>query len=713
MLRSIIVTAFRTFRWLGLGAALLLGGSVACYLGTQEPRPLARQFVPGALGFEAGADAPPPGRGAFYTRSMSMPGVVGGRQWLAANQVTGRFNFSHNLRRVFPPALYASHPEFFPWVEGARWQPAAKASDWNPDLGRQDVARHAAAVAADYFSTPVSALSFSLGTNDGILYGESPETLALTTPVKWFRGRPDYSPLVFTFMNRAAEELSRTYPQKYLGCLAYYWAENTPGFPINRQVVPFLTTDRSQGYDAAFRQQEFDLQRRWGAVAGEHAGGGPRRLGLYDYLYGYGFLIPRIQTRLLAENLRHARRAGFTDYYAEVYPNWGLDGPMPWLAAQLAQDPEQPLDGLLDEYYTRYFREAAGPMRRFFTRCEEQWMRQPGPPYWLKHYRNESQADIFPPEVCRELRALLAEAGRAARSQRVRERVQLTADAFGVTERLVRMQGAREALNRCSLHPDDWRTLAAALWEYRAARNDFQGYTAALVRRQPLAVRPFLWDDYLRHDPMPAAVVAMQTAADAAHEADAAESWVRSWGDQEITYTWLAALVARARTGRELTRNGTLWGEVQPGRTIAGLPFGVALPVEWQSKVEPAEFQRAELTGSGPRVLRISGSMDTAIFQWRPMPPGFDRYAARVAVRGRVSPGTAVMLTIGWLDRQQRHLGSQVVRLPEGVNDGWVELNLIEPPPPKAVWVGVGLRVQYQVTGDWAEARDFSLQAIP
>ncbi len=53
------------------------------------------------------------------------------------------------------------------------------------------------------------------------------------------------------------------------------------------------------------------------------------------------------------------------------------------------------------------------------------------------------------------------------------------------------------------------------------------------------------------------------------------------------------------------------------------------------------------------------------------------------------------------------------MRLPEGVNDGWVELNLIEPPPPQATWVGVGLRVQYQVAGDWAEARDFSLQAIP
>lgn len=711
------VSIFRSFRGLGLGAVAVLGGGLVWYALAHGPQPRARQFVPGALGYEAGAPAPAPGPGAFLTRAFSMPGDgQDGRRWQAANQVAGRLQFSHNLHRVFPPALSASHPEFFPLIGGARLKPAPKIIDWNPDLGREDVARHAAEVAADYFSAHPADRSFSLGTNDGLLVGESPETLALTTPVKWFRGRPDYAPLVFTFMNRAAAELGRTYPDKYLGCLAYYWAENTPGFPLNRQVVPFLTTDRSQGYDSALREQEYDLQRRWAAVAGEHAGGGPRRLGLYDYLYGGGFLIPRIHTRLLAENLRRARQAGFTDYYAEVYPNWGLDGPMPWLAAQLALDPAQPLEPLLDEYYARYFREAAGPMRAFFTRCEEQWMRQPGPGYWLKHYRNESQADIFPLAVCRELRAQLTAAAQAAKSARVRDRVALVSEAFGVTERFVAMQEAREALNRRALRPGrDWRGLVGALWDFRAARDQFESYAKSLRQRQPLALRPFLWEDYLRHDPMPGAVVAIQTAAEASGEFDAAETLVRNRGDEAITHTWLAALVSRTRTGLELVRNGGLHGPVLPARQIAGLPYGLALPAEWGSKVEPTEFQHAELTGQGPggRVLHIAGSADSALFQWCPMPQDYDRYAASVAVRGRVSPGTAVMLTIGWLDRNGKNLGSQVVRLPEGETGDWVELNIIGAPPPQAVRVGVGLRVLYQVAGDWAEARDFSLQAIP
>ena len=63
---------------------------------------------------------------------------------------------------------------------------------------------HAAAAARAHFATEPDSESFSLGVNDGLTFGESPETLALTTPVRWFRGRPDYSALVFTFMNRAA-----------------------------------------------------------------------------------------------------------------------------------------------------------------------------------------------------------------------------------------------------------------------------------------------------------------------------------------------------------------------------------------------------------------------------------------------------------------------------------------------------------------------------
>ena len=82
-------------------------------------------------------------------------------------------------------------------------------------------------------------------------------------------------------------------------------------------------------------------------------------------------------------------------------------------------------------------------------------------------------------------------------------------------------------------------------------------------------------------------------------------------------------------------------------------------------------------------------------------------------VRGRVSPGTIVSLTFAWLDGREHHVGFKSLRLPNGEWPEWVMLQQAGLPPPGAVWVGMGLRVQNQVAGDWIEARDFQLRARP
>jgi len=87
---------------------------------------------------------------------------------------------------------------------------------------------------------------------------------------------------------------------------------------VHPQVAPFLTTDRSQGYDASFKQANLSCR-----IAGRNPARG--RLGMYDYLDGFGYLIRACTQRLIAENLRHARRAGFTDYYGEASPT-GVGG---------------------------------------------------------------------------------------------------------------------------------------------------------------------------------------------------------------------------------------------------------------------------------------------------------------------------------------------------------------------------------------------------
>lgn len=706
--------------WRLNGAALCLVGAFLAAEHRDGGPEMTRAFMPGAMGREEGeaaasVAASPAG---FTTRAMYRVADDGGA-WATANGLTKSFAFSHNLSAIFPPALHAERPEFFPLVAGKRIRPDPGAYSWNPDLGREDVAVHAAEAARRHFAEHPDAESFAVGVNDGLMFGESAETLAAIGPVRWFRERPDFSNLVFGFTNRVADELARTHPDKYVGALAYYWAENVPEFRIHPQVVPFLTADRAQGYDRAFREEERALQAKWARAAdvtrGVRADAGnpgtpPRRLGLYDYLYGYGFLVPRIHTRLLAENLRQAHRAGFTDYYAEVIPNWGLDGPMPWLAAQLLLDPEQSPEILLEEYYTRYFRRAAGPMRRFFETCERQWMTQAGPAYWLKHYRNESQAALFPPRVRRALRELLDEAQRgSARDATARRRVEFVGRAFGVTERFAAMNEAREGLTRATLEAaSNWRTMTEGLSRLLAARKDFRDYTEQVLAEARPPLQAFLWEDYLRHDPASHALIAIHRAATAAGELADAEVALRATLPDELLRVWRAVSDSGEGASRQVLRDGALRGAPKPAKRIARLDYGVPMPEPWLSRAEPVQHQRSAWLAAEPRVLELTGHKETMIYQWNPV-VGEKAHFAEVQVRGRAGASTVVQLTVGWLDAQARWVGLQVLRLPEGDWPDWVTLRVAALPPPKAQWVGVGLRVQNQQRADWVQLRDFSL----
>jgi hypothetical protein len=708
--------------------AIILAGWI--FLLGREPE---RWFAPGELGYEPGAaknDEPEHRaiRGAsfrgFLTRAFSGVNRTEEQEWVWRNHLTKPLAFSHHLAAVFPPGLASIHSEFFPLVNGARLRPPYHTSFWNPDLGRADVAHHVAVTAIKYFDDHPNADSFALGVNDGLVFGESAETLDLVVPARWFRGRPDYSRLVFTFMNRAAGELARSCPNKYLGALAYYWCENAPPFAVDPHVIPFLTADRSQSYDTAFRAEEWRLQERWAAARTPNLSATPSaptvtpaiRLGLYDYLYGGGFLVPRTPIHAIAEHLGHAHEVGFTDYFAEVNPNWGLDGPMPWVVAQLLRDPEQNVDRLCAEYFRRYYQEAGAPMQQFYARCEGQWMSQPGPPYWLKHYRNESQAALFPPAVCGELHGLLREAAANANSDDVRHRVAFVADSFGVTQRFVAFDQARVELGTHVLRNTlAGETGAAILQEYFDRREDFVRYAKGITRRWPLAFFPINYDDFLRNDPAFAAALVLENGP-SRFRAGHLLSLGSLAESSEISFVDAVEAAKAVHRGerREILPNGSMEGALQKGITIAGLAYGIDLPPPWHSQVEPVQHHVGAVTKTaargGVQGLRISGAENTTVFQWVPITVG-KLYMAAVHVRGLVSSSDAVTLTLGWLDAQQHPVGNvRVMRLPDGSWPDWVQLQQGEYAPAGAIWAGVGIRVQHQVAGDWAEFDDFSLQ---
>ena len=710
----------------------------------------ARWFMPGPLGYEPGGAPPPPAEDAFLTRAMGIGRTEEEKVWSERNLLTPPLEFSHNLAAMVRKEDYASHPEWFPLVGGQRYRPPKQILNWNPDLAAEAVVQRAAQAACTAFQADAKRESFSLGINDALIFGESPDVLPWITPPRYFRSRPNYSDLVFQFNNRVAEQVGRSFPDRYLGVLAYYWCEAVPTIRIHPQIVPFLTADRSQGYDRQWWQEETRLQLAWAAK-------GTKRLGLYDYLDGAGFLIPRLHTRLIAEYLPRARVLGFTDYYGESSPNWGLDGPQQWLVAQLIAQPSASASGLLDEYYARFFGEAAAPMRQFFGRCEDLWMAQPPPADWLKHYRSENQAVLFPSSECARLRALLVQARASAKSEKVRQRAEFVSAAFGATERFVAFceakaevsrliegvrekgnegvraegdegrrggrqtaaapcaalakQGARNAeLGTRNPEPKTAsRALLGALEAYLRARTEFVDYMKRLEQTQPLAIYSGKLDDFLGTDPpYDAALTLLETGTDLTASQSAA---VADAAVQDAISRWQEGL---ADAAHERLRSPSFEGEMTRGLRIAGLQYRADITAGWDSRVEPAENAVAEVTAAAARTgsggLRLANHKYASVFAWSPRQQQARGFEVAAYLRGQLSSSARVMLTLSWLDASQKIIDYRRVRYIPTSTTGWTRLRVGQAAPADAVWVGVAISATYQLPGDWLDVDDVSLR---
>jgi len=649
---------------------------------------------------------------AYVSREIYGPDTAQGTDWARRNGLRGRLEYNHALTRMFPLEILAEHPDWAPELRGRRYQPvAATDGGWQPNLALPAVAAHAAQVAAAMFVREPARPSVSLAINDTLRFDESAATRELVGPLRYFRGNPDYSPLVFTFMNRAAEQIAAGHPDRYLGCLAYFWCENPPPFRVHPQVVPYVTTDRSQYYDPTYRAADLALMTRWGAS-------GVRAFGLWEYAEGGNFLVPRQPLDALAGAVREGWHRGARGYFAECWSQPGFDAFKAWLLARLLWEPDRSPAELADDFFHGYYGNAAGPMRRFFARCEAQWMAQPGPPYWLKLYRQEDQALLFPLEICRELRGLLDAAGQVVEGPEAAARVGQTARAFAVTEAYVRFDAERRKL--AALVPDE--TAAAPVAEAGVAESIRQLLNARAGLQQALteacsgenpAMSPIELAPFVRNDPVPRLLwLAAQRDSAAARRILAATG---PGAAGEAHWALLAESLAAGdlAAARNQTRNPGFLATTPSGQEPEFLfPRSGALPAEWEVRAAPTEKGSVALSEAGPagRTLRIEGAWDTQVFQWLVAAPG-RAYVATAQLRGRSGSGGDAALFLTFLSAAGEVVGTHRMQsLPKGLTAQWRTAVLADRAPENAAWIGVGFGASRQTAGDWLEVRAAELR---
>ena len=462
-----------------------------------------RYYQPGPLGLEQVAERPPPPsvrgeasvllaeQAGFHSRNLGGLGSPAGSiDWNKWHGQRERFQFNHTLHRAVTPDLFEKHPDWFAKDAGGRPMrpPFAVPHGYNdhPDLSQPGVREHVLKWAADELAEngnayPLPSVSLSLG--DAFEFGHFPESYRWR-PRSYFRRWPDWSNHVFAYTNAVAEGLigqagGAATPAPFIGALSYLTWEAPPEFEVHPSIVPYLTYDRSQWYDPAARADDLANVEAWVAKQ-------TRVVGTWDYLFGYGFLMPRSMTGIVSDSIPELHRRGVRAYFSQVAAIWPYDVHTTWLTARLLWDPDADSADMVDSFFRTFYGNAAGPMRRFFDRAESVWMDQEDGRgergWWLRYWKDPWQAGLWQSDDLLAMQGDLDKALEATRNgpERFHGRVRQTADLFAVTRSFIESENLA-----WSVQSGDTSRAGPAL----EAREELETLMRQVLREHPLAAR--------------------------------------------------------------------------------------------------------------------------------------------------------------------------------------------------------------------------------
>jgi hypothetical protein len=602
--------------------------------------------------------------------------------WSLRHGLHRRFSFNHALNHIIRPEHFEEAPEMFPIRNGRPYRPSNRGQyNWQPNLAHPATARWTAAAVVEHFEKNPQAESFSVATNDNADFGEYPPIFKRG----YFNSYPDLTHLVFSFTNRVARLVEEHFPNRLIGQLAYYAAENPPDYPLHPNVLPAYTADRSQWYDPAFKAQDMDAIRRWGKS-------GARVVGTWDYSFGYPYLTPRLYNREKLASISFLHDAGFRSYYTQTSEIWGFDAPKLWPAAQMLWDSQSDSAQVLDEFYERYYGPAKVPMRAFFDEAERLWMSQPGTAEWIKYYFDLRHALLFPHEANVRLRGLLNKAENLATKEPYRSRIALTVDAFRLTEGISALAEAADHLEKLQSVPENWLHL---LQDYYAKRAT----AAELVAEFRLAGNP----NQLHGDPTPFLF-----------RSDSAGRLLWMAAQQQALPILTGRLAVRPEDiPLETLFNARQMDHAEFPNVMENSGFEEQLK-GWRTYSRDTEDLRFELAPeaarSGENGFLVRNADFNRIWHLASVKEG-EIYTAEVYLRGLLAQASRVELRLSWLDADLKRIGDFARdRLAHGELSDWQMLAVPAQAPENAVHALLMIHIRHMEKTDFLHADDFRLR---
>ena len=220
----------------------------------------------------------------------------------------------------------------------------------------------------------------------------------------------------YTFLNAVARGIRDRWPGRLVAFLPYGRGREAPPFALEDNVIMFLFS---------YTGNPQAPYKRWQ--------GKVKHIGVYQWLYGMGWVIPNHWPHGIQDYLRWVRARGGKAFKGEAYVPWSQGGPKMWVLNNLLWNVDADVDALLTDYYEHaYGKEAAPAMARYFAQAEKIYERRRTPnEFNLTRWRPGAfQFKDVKPEDWDIMAQALDEANKAVRGEGHTFRVDATTRCF-------------------------------------------------------------------------------------------------------------------------------------------------------------------------------------------------------------------------------------------------------------------------------------------
>ncbi len=279
-----------------------------------------------------------------------------------------------SARSILPEGQYfKAHPEYFATnADGTR-------NPYLPNLTSPKAVEIAAGVIKDYLRQHPGENSYGFAPDDGLPRDYTPETGALHQGFVDLLGRPGVAAEESTteewlrFVNAVTKEVRKEFPDAYIATNGYANRNLPPqGMELDDHLIIMFAAIWSctlHPYDDPHCWQcvrQGQMLRRWCELC--------KNVWVYGYSYNMlvSCLTPLPETRKLPRNMRLMKQWGVIGFLDEARNTWMEPGiASRYLRARLEWNADLDVEGLLSDFYSRWYGKATRPMRDFGEALED------------------------------------------------------------------------------------------------------------------------------------------------------------------------------------------------------------------------------------------------------------------------------------------------------------------------------------------------------